>query len=860
MGSGQPTEFLAGKNKRMPMGQPTRARANLNMPESTAAMAHFPALRWYPQQSDWILEPDHSDSAAYNYPLAFRILGSLDVPALQHALDELVVRHEVFRSVFAFDQTGQVHATLKRGLPNLRELDLTGLPAETRDGNAHEIVRNEACQPFDLRVDPLLRATLITVGLVSYVLLLTTHHILCDEWSAGIVVRELFALYSALVMGRSSPLPPLTTSYGCIARALETRLRNRNYDEQFEFWRRRIGDDREFYYLRSGVTGTNAPMRPAAFEKTRLSPDLAQGIAQLGASEHVSVFMILAGAFQCVLARLSGRQEITIATCVANRNSTEQETLVGPFSNRILLQTDFSGSPTFREVLKRVRNVALDAYSNQELPFGEILERVLPTGRAGSRSIFQTLLVMQEPKPANPEAPGLAITEFPFDSPTTRYELNVWLREDGTNGLEVNLQYDSTLFDAAFMRRLGEQYVDVLRAMVANPEAAIHPVGGAIELAPEGKSKPGRVQSRFAKPQDETETQLRDVWSQILEIDPEQIDTRSDYFELGGDSLKAGRLVSQIASIFGTELPVSILLEENTIEKLAKVVRKNESPRSSNCLVSVQPSGSKLPLFCVHTHSGNVLFCRRFPKYLGPEQPVYGLQSRSGALAHPHFSVDDMARHYLSEIRSVQARGPYSLFGYSFGGLVAFEMARQLAMHGEEVAFLGMFNTPVPGSLSGWPLRQPAYLQKRIRDELEKARALTTGNPTSHSLRNCVKFARMIARSLKTDAWRFSLRFLGPATAQWLAAKAFDVESMNISAAKDFVPTSSWGGRITFFVSRAIPYAYSISPESGWGALASGGVELVEIPSDPCLKTEDNFAKAVSVQFERTTAAQRRPC
>jgi aspartate racemase len=322
--------------------------------------------------------------------------------------------------------------------------------------------------------------------------------------------------------------------------------------------------------------------------------------------------------------------------------------------------------------------------------------------------------------------------------------------------------------------------------------------------------------------------------------------------------LKAGRLASQIASVFGTELPVSILLAENTIEKLAKVVREKKPPRASACLVSVQPSGTKLPLFCIHTHSGNVIFCRCFPKYLGAEQPVYGLQSRRGALADPHFSVEEMARYYLSEIRSVQARGPYSLFGYSFGGLVAFEMARQLAMHGEAVLFLGMFNTPVPGSLSGWPLRQPAYLQKRLRNELEKARALTAGNRGSHALRNGVKFGRMVARSLKSDAWRLSLRFLRAETAQLLAAKAFDVESINISAAKDFVPTSSWDGRITFFVSRVIPYTYSISPESGWGALASGGVELVEIASDPSSKPEDDFAKAVSVHFERAREARRR--
>jgi thioesterase domain-containing protein/acyl carrier protein len=355
----------------------------------------------------------------------------------------------------------------------------------------------------------------------------------------------------------------------------------------------------------------------------------------------------------------------------------------------------------------------------------------------------------------------------------------------------------------------------------------------------------GHPAGSWTPPRDEIENQLQSIWAQVLGTDPVGIGIHQDYFELGGDSLRAGHLFARIEKVFGVRLAVSTLLEARTIEALADVIRGQAPLRKRRSLIFVQPSGSRPPLFCVHTHTGNVLFCRSFPKYMGADQPVYGLQSQGSSGGPSHFSVDQMASHYIEELKTVRPAGPYHLFGYSFGGLVAFEIAHQLSMRGERISFLGMFNTPAPGSLKRWPLGQSSYLQRRIRNELQKLQGLDAGERASHVLHNGWNFSRMVMRSVKTDAWRLSARILKRETAEHLAEQMLDVEHINIAAAKNYQPTGVFPGRITFFLTKQVPYVYSISPEAGWSPLAAAGMEIVDVLEDAASPLEEMFAKTV---------------
>jgi thioesterase domain-containing protein/acyl carrier protein len=823
--------------------------------EASGALKSFPAPLWYPQQERWILEPATSDSAAYNYALPLRVRGRLKAGALQLALQEIVRRHEVFRSSFQVKDGEQWQLVFSARELTVRRIDLSERTAPTADLRWHQFVLDNANQPFDLRSDLLLRATLVRLAPEDHLLLLTTHHSVCDDWSAGILLDELFTLYTAFTEGKASPLPPLSYSYREFAQELAARKASQNGEPRIRFWKEQLRGGPDFYHLSEDRLRTTARVCAAAYLRTWLPREILHEIKALCQRERATPFMVLAGAFQCVLARSSNAEDVGIGVCAANRDGTEIEKLIGPFSNRIVLRTDVSGNPTFREMLNRVRNAALDAYSNQDVPFGEVAKTVAGAAPADRNPLFQVLLILQESKAGSLDVPGLEIRHFPFDAATTRYDLNVWLGTDEARGLQVNLQYNSDLFARATIERILGMYRQTLLTMVANPEARIlDPLLQKDTIAPLPASRP-LARPASTAPRDGMESRLQIMWAQILGIHANRIDIHQDYFELGGDSLQAAQLFARIEKAFRIRLAVSSLLEARTIEALAGLIRASTPSRKRTALVTVQPCGSRPPIFCVHTHTGSVLFCRDFAKYLDADQPIYGLQSQGVSGGARHFSVEEMATCYIEELKKAQLGGPYRFFGYSFGGLIAFEMANRLQASGERIAFLGMFNTPAPGSLKRWPLGQGSYLQKRIGNELDKLEGFGASAKLSHVVHNGWNFCHMVVRSVKTDAWRMAARLLKPQIANSLAAQMLDVAQINIAAAKNYQPAATFSGRITFFLTKQAPYAYSPGPAAGWSPRAARGIEIVDIPEDRSSPLEERFAKTVCEQMRLSIEA-----
>jgi thioesterase domain-containing protein len=245
--------------------------------------------------------------------------------------------------------------------------------------------------------------------------------------------------------------------------------------------------------------------------------------------------------------------------------------------------------------------------------------------------------------------------------------------------------------------------------------------------------------------------------------------------------------------------------------------------------VVIQPYGTKPPLFCVHGHQGEILYCRNLSRSLGPDQPLFGLRSRGHGGEHSHYSVEDMAVQYLREIRAVQPKGPYFLSGYCFGGMVAYEMARLLKTQGEDVALLVMFNTPAPGSLKGWPLRQ-VYLAKRIAHELRTLRILRVREKLVAFGSKAVGLTRLVAGNFKAALWH-ALARSSLARAAKGAQQLLRVADINVSAAKAYHP-AAYPGRIILFLTEEAMSLYAIDPRDGWLALAGDGIEVHALAGD----------------------------
>jgi thioesterase domain-containing protein len=786
----------------------------------------FVVPSWFVQQTTWLEDPSNSDNAVYNYPLLFRIRGPLDVGALQQSLQEIVRRHGVFRSVFRMRDADLVQIVVSPQKQTLRMIDLSGLPESTREARFQQVALEEAARPFDLALGSLFRGVLLRLGADDHILQLTTHHLVHDDWSTGILSNELSELYQAFAAGAESPLPDLAFQYGDYVRWLQEHLQGNALQYKLSYWKEQLVSATGFQHLPTDFarpeksdTGNRG-----AREGVVLPTDLANALKELSRHEHVSLFMVLLAGFQALLHRRSNDEEIGVASCAANRPLAEVEGLIGRFGNDMLLRTSLSGNPTFREFFMRVREVALNAYSDQSLPFGKVLKEITDGTDANRNPPFQVMFILQNAPRVNREIPGLSIKWLPLYAGTAKYDLNVWLKIEPT--LEVILEYRTDLFRAETMKQILEDFNTVLRTMVkdpggrvsnrltstkARPALAEHMSTGAKEVV---------AAKENVAPKDDVQSRLVELWKAAFGM---PIGVDENFFELGGDSLLAARLFVQIEKAFQMELPLAVLVEAPTIRQLASIIRAPIVDSLHSSLVPVQPGGTKPPLFCVHGHVGEIFYCRNLSLSLGADQPVFGLRSQGLGGEAPYFTVEEMAHHYLREIRTVQRKGPYFLAGYCFGGMIAYEMAKLLKTQREEVALLMMFNTPAPGSLKWWPLR-PNYLMKHTARELRKLRTLRIRERLLGLRKKAVGLRRLASGSFKAALWHaISKSSIGIGE----RARGFlSVADINLLAAKAYDP-GTYAGHIVFFLTKDDPTSlYASDPVGRWMDLAEGGIEV----------------------------------
>ncbi|HEY2932798.1 MAG TPA: condensation domain-containing protein [Acidobacteriota bacterium] len=531
------------------------------------AEAAFPAPTWFFQQQWWVQEPWESDSAAHNYPLPLRIQGPLNLKALEASLQEIVRRHQVLRSVFRNVDGKLVQIIIPAEPIEIAVMDLTRMPEAERNAQASRLVLEEASRPFDLRRGPLLRVGLLRLGAEDHVLQLTTHDIVYDDWSTAILIRELSTLYPAFDTGFRSPLSEPSFQYGDFVRWQQERLRGRELESRLHFWKQQLSDKNDFHHLTTDQARPARRSYRGAREVMTFSDDTANFLKVMSQRERVSPFMMLLAAFQCLLHLYSSHQTIGVASCAANRSLIEVEGLIGRFGNQFILFADMSGNPTFRELLAQIRENTLTAYSYHDLPFGKLVEELVPVPDPSRNPLFQVMFVLQNAPKVEWQIPELNIGWFPVETRNAQFDLTVRLKIEPT--LEVAMEYSTDLFEPATMRRLLEHYRTILQAMLKDPTRRIR----NIEVDP--KPPPMEIQRttrvEISTPRDDLESKLVDIWEAALRIRPIGID--QNLFELGGDSLLAAQLFAQIEKAFGVKIPVAMLFKVQTIKDLAKIIR-----------------------------------------------------------------------------------------------------------------------------------------------------------------------------------------------------------------------------------------------------------------------------------------------
>ena len=429
----------------------------------------------FAQQRLWFLDRLIPGNAFYNIPVPMRLRGRLDVAALQAALDALVVRHETLRTRFQDKADSAVQVIAEPGPLALQHLDLSELTAPEREAKAGQLIDQEAMRPFDLSTGPLIRAQLLRFSADDHVLLLMMHHIISDGWSLPILYRDLAALYAEACTGEPAGLPELAIQYADFTVWQRDWLSGDVLDKQLGYWREQLAN-LEPLPLSTDRVRPAMPSFRGAHKTLRLSPTLSNGLRALSRQSGATLYMTMLAVFSVLLRRYTHHDDLVVGSPIANRMRAELEDLIGFFVNSLVMRTSTAGNPAFTDLLGRVKNVALQAYQHQDLPFERLVEELEPERSLDRNPIFQVMFAVQN---ATGElqasaGDGLSIAEFAvdLDTPVTLFdlEIHVW---DKAPGLIVQVIYNTDLFDEATIARFAEHYQRLLAGVVADPDCRI---------------------------------------------------------------------------------------------------------------------------------------------------------------------------------------------------------------------------------------------------------------------------------------------------------------------------------------------------------------------------------------------------
>lgn len=437
-----------------------------------------PAPLSFSQQRIWFLDQWDPGAPTWNGARAMRMLGELDVDALQAAFEGVVERHESLRTVFPGEGREPRQVVLEDWAVRVPVVDLGDLPPDERERELPRLLREEARRTFDLRTDVTLRPTLFRLGSREHVLMIALHHISFDASSDPVLNREVAELYGAFRAGRPPRLPELPIQYADFAAWQRTRLQGEVLDDLVTYWRAQLAGVPARLRLPTDRARPAVQRHEGSHHYVSFDPALGRTLGELARAEGATIFMAFLAAFDTLLYRFTGQEDILVGSPIANRNHRELEGLIGFFSNTLVLRNRLGGNPSFRELLRRVRENAVGAYAHQELPFEKLVETLRVPRDPSYNPLFQVNFRAQAANAETLQLPGLTATPIAVDLSFSRFDLALELQV-AKDALTGYFEYDVALLDLATIERLAADFAALLRELVRAPDAPILALGGA---------------------------------------------------------------------------------------------------------------------------------------------------------------------------------------------------------------------------------------------------------------------------------------------------------------------------------------------------------------------------------------------
>lgn len=438
--------------------------------EKIPRSGNIPLSLW--QQRLWYSDQLEPNSAVYNLPSAIRFIGRLDKAAFEESLNEIIRRHESLRTIFRIIEDTPVQVITPSLALNLPLIDLSSFTDKERDEHLSIFLKTEAARPFKLSEGPLARASLIKLKEDEFVLFFMPHHIVFDGWSFGIFRSELFSLYDSFVNGKPSPLKDLPIQYADFAVWQRQWNEGGNIRQQEYYWYKQLSGNIPVLQLPTDYPRPPVRSSRGARESIKISNQMIESLSTLGKKEGATLFMVILAAVKTLLYRYTGEEDICVGSPISGRTNPTTENLIGFFVNTIVLRTNLQGTPSFNELLSRVRKVCLDAYNNQEVVFDQLIQKLSIKRDLSTTPLYQVLFAFQHEMDRSLMISDISWSPVEIDTYVAQTDLSFWIRKT-ESGFDIILEYSTELFDACTVRGMLNNLEVLLAGIATNPYACI---------------------------------------------------------------------------------------------------------------------------------------------------------------------------------------------------------------------------------------------------------------------------------------------------------------------------------------------------------------------------------------------------
>ncbi len=784
----------------------------------------------------------------------YTLRGPLDVTAFRQAWQQLVERHAIFRTGFVTEGRDEpLQVVHPRAELRCEQHDWRSLTAAQQAERLAVFLRADQQRGFDLARPPLMRLTLIHTGDDTLEFIWSFHHLLLDGWSWPLVWKEVSLMYNALRAGAAARLEPVRPYRDYIG-----WLQRQDLDAAREFWTRTL-QGHEPHPLLAGAKRADRPaFREVEYQETQvqLKAETTAALQTWAREQRLTFNLLVEAAWALVVSHETGEPGVVFGRAVSGRppELAGVESMIGLFINNLPRRVRVAPESPLAAWLRDLQQQQIEMRDHEFVSLAQIQQW---SQQPWHTRLFDSLVVFQNYQTDGAEAFSFGAVQVVNSRAAVRTNYPVTLMGAPGSELQLKIIYDGRQVTTAAAIRYLKHLAMLLEQMAADPAGTL---AALLDRLPAPERKAGAIRAAFAlaqaprgrkvvRPRDDLEAQLTTIWERVLGVQP--IGVTDNFFALGGHSLPAVRLFQEIKEFCGKHLPMVTLFQAPTIEQLAQILRQDNWTAPWSSLVAIKASGTRPPFYCVHGVGGNILEYIDLARYMDEDQPFYGLQAVGLDGKRPWLpTVEEMAAHYITEIRAFQPVGPYHLGGSSYGGLVSYEIAQQLHAQGETVALLAFFDTWAPGHPK--PLPTTSRLQQRLYywrhrfglhwSNLKVAQGRQRWDyvwtkAVKWEQGRIKKFRRLKMRLRKRVQW-------------WLLPKEIrETREAGRRASYAYVPLP-YPGRATLFRATEQPKGICLDPALGWSELVQGGLDIYDTPGHHGAIVRDPRARVLAEQLK----------